>query len=93
MVRKKRVAVKDAGDAEKIESIAKDEGLLPVGAEVLLRPPIVEEPKPTLLSSEETAWTLLDAAPPVPYITTVEQAVAFVDKYARWKRDVEGTKR
>lgn len=46
-----------------------------------------------LQSSEETAWTLLDARPKMPYITSVEDAVAFADKYARWNRDVEGTKR
>ena len=78
MVRKKRIAVKDEGDAEKVEPTP-----------VL----VVEEPKPTLSSSEETAWKLLDSAPPAPYIVSVEDAVKFVEKYERWLRDVKGTKR
>lgn len=51
-------------------------------------------PEPVILqSSEETAWALLDAAPEMPHITSVEDAVKFADEYNRWKRDVKGTKR
>ena len=35
------------------------------------------------------AKQLLAEAPEVPYITKVEDAVEFVDKYAKWKRKVK----
>jgi len=90
MVRKKRVAVKDAGDAETIEP-----SITVLATEQVDEPKVIVEgePKVALLSSEETAWKLLDNAPAVPYIVSVEDAVKFVDEYKRWMRDVKGTKR
>ena len=84
MVPKKtrRSAKKDAGDTQPIAVI---EHVEPVEEPV--------PPEPKLLSSEETAWKLLNDAPAVPEIYSIDQAVEFVDKYSRWMRDVQGTKR
>lgn len=56
---------------------------------------IVEEPQLTIKYKPEPTKqdykNLLVEAPDIPYITTVEDAVQFVDKYAKWKRKVKAS--
>ena len=55
---------------------------------------VAEPTEPIKLVKEDTPITvdyklLLAEAPEIPYITKVEDAVEFVDKYAKWKRKVK----
>lgn len=69
MVSKKRVARKIERDAETI---------------VIEAAPSMPKTV-TFTEDPESLRMLLDEAPAVPTVTSIEQAVAWFDKYAKWK--------
>lgn len=57
-----------------------------------LRKKAVDRVEPVKPVSTVSPWKLLDAAPAIPYIVRMEDAVKFIDTYNRWLRRVESAR-
>ena len=60
------------------------------GTTETIEPVVIPKPEPLLKATFTTDYTtLLESAPAVPYISSIEDAVKFVDEYAKWKAKVK----